>query len=89
MLNIGVPPNIDTLFKFEDDVSNVELFVSWKPKINAYREALEKAQSTEFRTSTSHILSTIDTESLNNVKFLNESNTLSDKEKEITSLTAT
>ncbi|GMM28044.1 hypothetical protein DAMA08_007600 [Martiniozyma asiatica (nom. inval.)] len=89
MLNIGIPENFDVLFKFKDDVSNAHLYESWKPKINAYKEALDKAQPAELRAPATDIPSNLDSKIFNTVQYLNQSNTLSDKEKEITSLTAT
>ncbi|GMM30976.1 hypothetical protein DAMA08_037210 [Martiniozyma asiatica (nom. inval.)] len=89
MLATGAPENIESFYKFTDDVSNPELFETWKPKIAAYNEALDKAQPAELRPEAADIPSTLDAKIFNTVEYLTKSKTLSDEEKKITSLTAT
>lgn len=87
-LDIGAPKNIETFYKFNDDVSNPELFETWKPKIQAYQEALDKNLLPELRVAETEIPADLDTKIFNTVEFLKNSPALSEKEKEITESTA-
>lgn len=86
-MNIGAPADLESLYKFTDDVSNPELFETWKPKIQAYRDALDKNTLEEYRVS--DVPTTLDTESFNTVEFLRSGTALTDAEKEITESSAT
>lgn len=88
MPNIGAA-NLEHLYKFTDDVSNPELFESWKPKIAAYRADLEKAQPAELRAPVEDVPATIDEEIFNTVEYIKSSTALSPEEKEITEMSAT
>jgi amidase len=89
MVETGAPANIESFYKFTDDVSNPELFESWKPKIQAYREALEKNTLPEYRVSESEIPSDLDSKIFNTNAYLSSSTALSTIEKKITESTAT
>ena len=84
----GEPANIESLYKFKDDVSDPKLFETWKPKIQAYRDALNKNTLTEYRVPESDIPSDLDDKIFNTVEFLSATKALTDKEKEITSTSA-
>lgn len=88
-LDIKAPKDIESLYTFTDDASNPELFESWKPKIQAYRDELDKNTLKEYRVPESDIPSDIDTKIFNTVEFLSKSTALTEKEKEITSMSAT
>lgn len=88
MVTTGAPANIESLYKFTDDVSNPQLFESWKPKIRAYREALDKNTLAEYRVPESDIPSDIDSKIFNTNEFLSKSESLSELEKEITESSA-
>ena len=88
-LDIKAPKDIESLYTFTDDASNPELFESWKPKIQAYRDELDKNTLKEYRVPESDIPSDIDTKIFNTVEFLSKSTALTEKEKEITLMSAT
>lgn len=84
MVSTGAPANIESFYKFTDDVSNPELFESWKPKIEAYNAALDKNTLAEYRIPESDIPSDLDSNIFSTVDFLNKTTALTEKEKEIT-----
>lgn len=88
MVATGAPENIESFYKFTDDASNPELFETWKPKIKAYQEALDKNTLVEYRIPESEVPSDLDSKIFNTVDFLSTSKSLSDKEKEITLMSA-
>lgn len=89
MAAIGAPDLTKFYTKFTDDVSNPELFETWKPKIAAYQEALEKAQPEELKTVAEDIPATLDSEIFNTVDYLSKTKALSDAERAITEMAAT
>ncbi|ODV86289.1 hypothetical protein CANARDRAFT_22193 [[Candida] arabinofermentans NRRL YB-2248] len=89
MVETGAPANIESFYKFTDDVYNPDLYETWKPKIQAYLDAREKNTPSEFTVPASKIPSTLDSTPFNTLKFLNESSYLSEEEKTITGLSAT
>lgn len=86
MVYTGAPQNIQSFYKFTDDCSNPEQFESWKPKIKAYRETLDKETLKEYRVD--DVPKNLDSEVVNTVEYLNTTKALSDREKEITNTSA-
>lgn len=84
----GAPTNIESFYKFTDDASDPKLFETWKPKIKAYLDALEKNTLTEYRVPASEVPTDLDSKIFNTVEYLSSTKALTDEEKEITSLSA-
>ncbi|KAG0683211.1 hypothetical protein C6P42_001525 [Pichia californica] len=88
-LATGAPTNIESFYKFTDDVSDPKLFESWKPKIESYLADLDKNTLPELRVSSNEIPSNLDSKIFNTINFLSNSNSLSKIEHEITESSAT
>lgn len=86
MINIGAPVHIEKLYKFKDDVSNAELFETWKPKIKAYLDDLNTQALPEYRAPESEIPKDLDEKSFNTLKYLNETKNLTPEEQKITNM---
>ncbi len=86
MINIGAPINIEKLYKFDDDVSNPQLFETWKPKIKAYLKDLKNQTPEEYLVPESEIPETLDVESFDTIKYLKDTTYLSNSEKLITAM---
>ncbi|VEU22749.1 DEKNAAC103813 [Brettanomyces naardenensis] len=84
MVEIGAPKDIQKLYNFVDDVSDSELFETWKPKIRAYLADLDKEAIEEYRVPSTEVPKDLDEKSFDTVEFLNETKHLSEEEKRIT-----
>ncbi|KAG7881670.1 hypothetical protein KL937_001293 [Ogataea polymorpha] len=88
-LSVSAPANIESLYKFTDDVSDPQLFESWKPKIAAYRQALADSLQAEYKLPETEIPGDLDETSFSTVQFLKETKHLTPQERQITESSAT
>ena len=85
MINIGAPRNLEKLYKFKDDVSNPQIFETWKPKIKAYLEDLMRETPKEYLVPASEVPENLDEKAFDTISYLTKTKYLTDKEKSITS----
>ncbi|QPG73081.1 hypothetical protein FOA43_000386 [Brettanomyces nanus] len=86
MVDIGAPVNIESFYKFTDDVSNPELFESWKPKIKAYLEDLDKESPAQYKIPEKEVPEDLDEKSFSTIEYLKDTMYLTDSDKKITEM---